>query len=112
MGRHVGDLVVTGDIEISGQVTGTTHVRAGGRLLAHGQLAGGLIIDQGGEAVTRGQVARNVVNNGRLTLLGQVAGRVVGNLPINAMGPNQIVGTDLEVPFRCQTYTYSTSRQF
>ena len=107
MGQHVGDLVVTGDYESTDQVTGTTYVRPGGRLIARGQLAGGLIIDAGGEAIVHGQVSRNLINNGRLELRGQVSGRVIGNPPINAVGPDQIVGADLEVPFRGQSYSYS-----
>lgn len=106
MGQHKGDLVVDGTLTVEGQVTGTTIVRAGGVLEAHGQLAGGLIIEPGGEATVHGQVARNVMNRGRLTLYGQVSGRIVGFPPINLVGPDQVVGTDLEVPFRGQTFSW------
>lgn len=107
--QHKGDLIVTDHQKTSGQVTGTTYVRAGGFLVAHGQLAGGLIIEAGGHAIVHGQVARNVVNHGTLELLGQVAGKVIGNLPINPVKPEQIIGKDLEVPFRGKTtsWTYS-----
>lgn len=107
MTQHEGDLVVTDTWIAKGQVTGTTYVRSGGNLTVHGQLAGGLIIEEGGEATVHGQVARNVINHGRLTLLGQVAGRVIGNLPINSITAYQIVGLDLEVPFRGVTHTSS-----
>jgi hypothetical protein len=108
--QHKGDLTVEGDHETSGQVTGTTYVRSGGRLIVHGQLAGGLIIEQGGIAVVHGQVARNVINHGALTLYGQVAGKIIGNPPLNSVGPNQIVGTDLEVPFCGTTVAWSSSK--
>jgi len=105
--QHQGDLVVTAEYVSTGQVTGTTYVRTGGKLMAHGQLAGGLIIDEGGEAIVHGQVSRNVINHGRLTLLGQVSGRILGHPPLNVTGPNQIVGTDLEVPFRGTSYSFT-----
>ncbi|WP_374621426.1 hypothetical protein [Pandoraea sp.] len=108
--QHKGDLIVDGDHETRGQVTGTTYVRSGGRLIVNGQLAGGLIIEQGGAAVVHGQVARNVINNGTLTLYGQVAGKVIGHPPVNAVGPNQIVGTDLEVPFHGTTVSWTSSQ--
>jgi hypothetical protein len=111
MTQHVGDLIVKVNQEIHGQVTGTTYVRAGAVLVAHGQLAGGLIIDEGGHAIVHGQVSRNVVNMGEITLHGQVSGRVVGTPPNNALGPEQIVGEDLEVPFRGQTVSWSQSSE-
>ncbi|MCG7600077.1 hypothetical protein MHM84_09775 [Halomonas sp. McH1-25] len=43
--QHKGDLIITDQQHTSGQVTGTTYVKAGGTLVAHGQLAGGLIIE-------------------------------------------------------------------
>jgi hypothetical protein len=107
--QHVGDLIVQGTQEVSGQVTGTTYVKPGARLVARGQLAGGLIIDAGGHAIVHGQVARNVVNRGSLTLLGQVTGQVVGNPPLNiaSLTSEQIIGVDLEVPFRGRTISWS-----
>lgn len=108
--QHKGDLIVQGDYESRGQVTGTTYVRDGGRLVVHGQLSGGLIIEAGGYALVRGQVSRNVVNHGTLELLGQVAGQVIGNAPSNAVGPSQIVGVDLEVPFRGKTFSWTSAR--
>ena len=105
--QHKGDLIVTGEFEQNGQVTGTTFVRDGGNLVCHGQLSGGLIIDSGGEATINGQVSRNVVNHGELWLYGQISGRLVGNAQKNSIGPNQIVGADLEVPFRGTTHSYT-----
>lgn len=105
--QHLGDLIVTEHQKTTGQITGTTYVRSGGFLIAHGQLAGGLIIDEGGHAVVHGQVSRNVVNHGTLELLGQVSGKVIGNPPINQVKPVQIIGTDLEVPFRGETTSWT-----
>lgn len=107
-GQYKGDLIVNSEIEVRGQVTGLTHVLAGGVLIARGQLSGGLIIDHGGQAIVRGQVSRNVVNNGMLELLGQVSGVVMGNQPINEVTPDQIVGSDLEVPFKGKTTSWSS----
>lgn len=105
--QHKGDLIVTEHQETSGQVTGTTYVRAGGFLIARDQLAGGLIIDAGGHAVVHSQVSRNVVNHGTFELLGQVSGKIIGNPPINPVKPVQVVGTDLEVPFRGETTSWT-----
>jgi len=107
--QHLGDLIVDGEHETTGQVTGTTYVRSGGRLIARAQLAGGLIIDAGGVAIVHGQVARNVVNHGTLTLYGQVVGRLIGDTPVNSIGPDQILGDDLEVPFRGTTVAWNSS---
>ena len=105
--QHIGDLIITGHQKTTGQMTGTTYVRSGGFLIAHGQLAGGLIVDEGGHAIVHGQVSRNVVNHGTLELLGHVSGKVIGNLPVNQIKPAQIVGTDLEVPFRGKTTSWT-----
>ena len=95
-----GDLIVEGYYEQTGQVTGTTIVRRGGGLLCHGQLAGGLIIEEGGYAIIYGQVGRDLVNDGRLTLFGQVAGRLIGNPPTNQIAAEQIGGEELAVRVR------------
>jgi hypothetical protein len=109
--QHLGDLIVQRDDEIFGQVTGTTYVRSGATLIARGQLSGGLIIDAGGHAIVHGQVSRNVVNHGILTVYGQISGRVLGNPPDNAtsLTSDNIVGLDLEVPFRGTTESWSSS---
>ncbi|MEN3793171.1 hypothetical protein [Fulvimarina sp. MAC3] len=100
MTQHIGDLVVTGEFQQAGQVTGTTYVRAGGRLVAHGQLVGGLVVDKGGNAVLHGQSARNVVNHGDLLLFGQISGRLLGSPPLNTLERGQIIGRDLKLPAR------------
>lgn len=105
--QHIGDLDVTDEIEQIGQVTGTTYVRNGGYLVAHGQLSGGLIIDEGGVAVIHGQVSRDVINNGSLTIYGQIVGRIHGNPPLNALVKDQLVGNDLPVPFTGKTVSWS-----
>ncbi|GEM_PF-1528288 len=106
--QHKGDLIVNDQRETTGQITGTTYVKAGGLLIAHGQLAGGLIIEEGGKAVVHGQVCRNILNHGTVELLGQVSGKVIGNAPVNQVKPGQIVGTDLQVPFRGRTISWSS----
>jgi hypothetical protein len=109
--QHIGDLVVDGHLEIGGQVTGTTYVDEGGVLIARGQLAGGLIIRKGGIATIYGQVSRNVVNEGTLTLHGQVCGKILGYPPVNALSSEQVVGMDLPVPFQGRSHSsVSTSR--
>lgn len=105
--QHIGDLIVEGEREIAGQVTGTTYVRAGGKLVSHAQHSGGLIIEQGGAAILYGQSSRNVVNEGSFELYGQVSGRVIGRQPVNALDPNQIVGIDLPVPFTGSSTSWS-----
>lgn len=107
--QHKGDLIVNDQQETTGQITGTTYVKAGGLLIARGQLAGGLIIEEGGKAVVHGQVSRNVVNHGTLELLGQVSGKVIGNAPVNQVKPEQIVGADLQVPFRGRTISWTST---
>jgi hypothetical protein len=107
--QHKGDLIVNDQRETTGQITGTTYVKAGGLLIAHGQLAGGLIIEEGGKAVVHGQVCRNILNHGTVELLGQVSGKVIGNAPVNQVKPGQIVGTDLQVPFRGRTISWSST---
>lgn len=105
--QHLGDLIVTGREEVSGQVTGTIYVRDGGDLILWGQASGGVIIDAGGTATIHGQSSRDVNNEGELTLYGQVSGRVLGNPPVNRLGPNQIVGIENPVPFTGITYSFT-----
>ena len=105
--QHKGDLIVTGDLEQNGQVTGTTYVRSGGYLVSNDQLSGGLIVDDGGRTIINGQVSRNVVNNGKIWLYGQISGQCIGNQPENAVGLKQIVGIDSQVPFEGKTYSFS-----
>ena len=100
MSQHIGDLIIKTEQVVAKQVTGTTIVKSGGHLIVYGQLAGGLIIENGGYAIVHGQVSRNLINDGKLVLHGQVTGRIVGNPPINKIDADQVVGTDLEVPFR------------
>lgn len=110
--QHKGDLIVTGRHETSGQVTGTTYVKPGGFLIANDQLAGGLIIEAGGKAIVSGQVCRNIVNHGELEITGQIVGRIIGNMPTNQLKPQQLVGNDLEVPFRGTTTSWSSTTTF
>ncbi|MGY5775978.1 hypothetical protein [Rhizobium sp. LEGMi135b] len=97
MGQHIGDLVVTKIIVVGNTVTGVTHVKRGGKLIASGGLLGGLIIEAGGNAVVSGQIGRNVINNGNLVFNGQLAGRIVGE-GVVVMGPGaDVSGTDLPI---------------
>lgn len=107
--QHIGDLEVTGHHETKGQVTGTTYVRSGGHLIVRGQLSGGLIVDKGGRAVIHGQVSRDVINNGSITLHGQVSGRIHGNQPTNLVTRDQVAGLDLPTPFLGPTVSWSSS---
>lgn len=78
MDQHIGDLVVTDVTITSRQVTGVTHVRPGGSLIASGGLSGGLKIDAGANAVVSGEIGRNVHNDGNLVLSGTIKGRILG----------------------------------
>lgn len=100
MTQYIGQLHISDYQEVSGQVTGTIFVLKGGHLVLHGQASGGVIIDEGGEAVIYGQSSRNVVNNGKLKLLGQVSGSILGNRPTNLheLNERQVVGNDSPVP--------------
>ena len=108
--QHRGDITVSDKQEIRGQITGATYVKDGGLLIARGQLSGGLIIEEGGQAIVYGQVLRNVINNGKLTLHGQVCGKIIGKNPHNSIKPEQIIGKDLEAPFRGKGESYSYSK--
>ena len=107
--QHKGELIVAGRREQHGQVTGTTYVRNGGMLIAHGQLAGGLIVEPGGTAIVHGQVSRNIINDGQLTIYGQVVGSILGNAPTNELKPNQVIGEDLPVPFTGTSESWSVT---
>lgn len=107
--QHIGDLIITGEQATRVQVTGTTYVRAGGKLVAHGQLAGGLIVEAGGIAVVHGQVCRDIQNSGRLEVYGQVVGRILGKPPVNEIDRDQVVGNDLPMPFAGETISWRSS---
>ena len=54
MDQHIGDLIVTDVTIVSRHVTGLTHVKPGGNLVASGGLLGGLKIEAGANAVVSG----------------------------------------------------------
>ncbi|MFS2327913.1 hypothetical protein U2P60_21440 [Brucella sp. H1_1004] len=74
MDQHIGDLIVTDVTIVSRHVTGLTHVKPGGNLVASGGLLGGLKIEAGANAVVSGEVGRNIHNEGNLVLSGRVLG--------------------------------------
>lgn len=78
MDQHIGDLIVTDVTIVSRHVTGLTHVKPGGNLIASGGLSGGLKIEAGANAVVSGEVGRNIHNEGNLVLSGNVLGRILG----------------------------------
>jgi uncharacterized protein (DUF342 family) len=78
MDQHIGDLIVTDVTIVNRHVTGLTHVKPGGNLIASGELSGGLKIESGANAVVSGLVGRNIHNEGNLVLSGNVLGRIMG----------------------------------
>lgn len=105
--QHRGDLIVDSHRVQHGQVTGTAFVKSGAKLICHGQLAGGLIVEAGGYAVIHGQCCRDIQNDGELEVYGQVVGRILGNPPRNLLGPKQVIGDALPVPYRGSSESYS-----
>ncbi|WFT86820.1 hypothetical protein [Rhizobium leguminosarum] len=94
MDQHIGDLIVTEMTIIGSHVTGVTHVKPGGNLIASGGLAGGLKIEAGANAVVSGEVGRNVHNDGNLVLSGKVLGRIFGSGTVVKSAGASVSGDD------------------
>ncbi len=95
MDQHIGDLIVTDVTIVSRHVTGLTHVKPGGNLIASGGgLSGGLKIEAGANAVVSGEVGRNIHNEGNLVLSGNVLGRILGPGSVIKSAEASISGDD------------------
>lgn len=95
MDQHIGDLIVTDVTIVSSHVTGLTHVKPGGNLIASGWLSGGLKIEAGANAVVSGEVGRNIHNEGNLVLSGNVLGRILGPGSVTKSAEASVSGDDL-----------------
>jgi cytoskeletal protein CcmA (bactofilin family) len=73
-----GDLLLTEDLRLNGQITESCTVPAGIHLDLHGLIGGDLMVDEGGFAEVFGTVNGNLVANGQVTLFGTINGVVSG----------------------------------
>jgi cytoskeletal protein CcmA (bactofilin family) len=76
-GHHEGDFTLTGDLEISGLVSGTVTVPAGHYLLLGGMITGDLIVKNSGRATVHGTVVGTVLNEGAIVEVFGMVGRVM-----------------------------------
>jgi cytoskeletal protein CcmA (bactofilin family) len=63
-GVHKGDLRLSGDLTLSGQVRGTVWVVSGTKFECRGQVVGDVVVEHGGTAVVRGMVVGKILNAG------------------------------------------------
>ena len=77
LGKIRGNLRIAEELPISGQVTGSVVVAAGGKLKLDGKIRGDLTLEPDSYAELRGMVKGNVINQGG-TL--DVSGMVVGDV--------------------------------
>jgi cytoskeletal protein CcmA (bactofilin family) len=73
-----GDLLLTEDLRLTGQITESCTVPSGLHLDLHGLIGGDLQVDAGGTAEIFGTVGGNLVADGMVTLFGTVNGVVSG----------------------------------
>lgn len=71
-GLHLGDLLLSHDVEFHGLVTGSVTVPPGKRLRLHGRIAGDLVVQANAYAAVYGSVTGAVLNQGaEVTILGR-----------------------------------------
>ncbi|MFT4099758.1 MAG: hypothetical protein QM674_01755 [Burkholderiaceae bacterium] len=76
-GQIKGDLVVSEEVWLNGQVTGSILVVDGGVLNLHGMCAGNLTVNRGGRASIAGMVCGDLIRNGgEAEIRGMVCGTV------------------------------------
>jgi cytoskeletal protein CcmA (bactofilin family) len=63
-GVHKGDLRLSGDLTLTGQVRRTVWVMSGTKFDCHGQVVGDVVVEYGGTAVVRGMVVGKILNAG------------------------------------------------
>lgn len=70
-----GDILVTDELALHGQLAGNATVDAGGYLVLHGMIEQDLVLQPGGRAVLHGMVCGDVYNHGGdLHVLGAIQG--------------------------------------
>ena len=73
-GVHKGDLRLSGDLTLTGQIRGTVWVMSGTTFDCRGQVVGDVVVEYGGTAVVRGMVVGKILNaGGTVDLFGMVA---------------------------------------
>jgi cytoskeletal protein CcmA (bactofilin family) len=76
-GQVVGDVSVSGEMTLNGQVVGTVTVVQGGHLILNGMVSRNVSVDAGGVARINGMVVGDVINNGgAVEIFGRVKGHV------------------------------------
>ena len=73
-GVHKGDLRLSGDLTLTGQVRGTVWVASGTKFDCRGQVVGDVVVEYEGTAVVRGMVVGKILNaGGTVDLFGMAA---------------------------------------
>jgi cytoskeletal protein CcmA (bactofilin family) len=73
-GVRKGDLRLSGDLTLAGQVRGTVWVASGAKFDCRGQVVGDVVVEYGGTAVVRGMVVGKILNaGGTVDLFGMAA---------------------------------------
>ena len=71
-----GDLLVEGNLEFFGMITGRATVAPGGMLVLRGLCRADLIVSREASAIVRGVVMGDILNSGMVELHGTVQGNV------------------------------------
>ena len=71
-----GNLVLTDELQLYGQVTGVLTVERGGVLHLYGMVGKGLVVRSGGKATVHGMVNGGIRNEGDLHVHGMVLGGI------------------------------------
>lgn len=83
--QHDGDLALSDDLRLNGQVRGNVTVPGGFKLDCYGQIAGDLIVERGATATVFGTVAGKIQNKGGMVHLHGVAGAIEDVGPTKTM---------------------------
>lgn len=76
-GKHEGNLVLNGNLELTGMICGDLVVSSGCRANVDGVVTGRIIVEKDGVAILNGTVSNGLTNNGgRAEIFGYVVGGV------------------------------------